>query len=240
LKPYYEHAGITIYHGDCREIVPSLPVAFCWACGHLDDESILAIHLTAGHDVRPFLDLVVTDPPYGMGKAEWDMEIVPVDSWLPLCRSIAPTLVFTGVKGAFDYPKPTWILAWVRLASVQRCGALKGFNNWEPILAYDVPALKNDVVSGGNIPDGDTGDHPTPKPVSMMTRLLTRITGDSILDPFCGSGTTLIAAKNLGKSAIGIEIEEKYCEIAAKRLSQEVFNFEPIGANADSTGERQL
>jgi DNA modification methylase len=196
VRPYYEHGGIQIFHGDCREILPQISA-----------------------------DIVVTDPPYGMGKADWDMEIVPVDSWLPLCKAIGPTLVFTGVKGAFDYPRPDWIMAWVRAASTQRCGALRGFNNWEPILGYNLQAIRNDVISSANLPDGDTGEHPTPKPISLMTRLLLRIEGQRVLDPFCGSGTTLIAAKDLGRRAIGIEIEEKYCEIAAKRLSQEVFDF---------------
>lgn len=68
--------------------------------------------------------------------------------------------------------------------------------------------------------------HPTQKPTTLMIWCLEkRPKSNSILDPFMGSGTTLVAAKNLGRHAIGIEIEEGYCEIAAKRLEQEVFDF---------------
>jgi len=63
--------------------------------------------------------------------------------------------------------------------------------------------------------------HPTAKPVELMLRLLSKTQG-TILDPFMGSGTTLRAAKDLGRKAIGIEIEERYCEIAARRMGQEV------------------
>jgi site-specific DNA-methyltransferase (adenine-specific) len=72
-------------------------------------------------------------------------------------------------------------------------------------------------------------DHPCPKPLALMRELVSLFSdpGEMILDPFMGSGTTLRAAKDLGRRAVGIEIEERYCEIAAKRLSQEVFDMEP-------------
>ena len=70
-------------------------------------------------------------------------------------------------------------------------------------------------------------EHPTQKPLRLMQELVELFTniGEIILDPFMGSGTTLLAAKNLARKSIGIEIEEKYCEIAAKRLRQEVLSF---------------
>jgi DNA modification methylase len=197
VKPYYEDAaaGIVIYNADCREILPSLPK----------------------------VDLVLTDPPYGMNKAEWDKRIVPVDSWLPVARSLAPTALFSGIKGMYDYPRPDWVMAWVRLGSVQRNGALRGFNNWEPILTYGLISLPNDTVCIPNFPDVE--GHPTPKPLRLIRAVLSRLPRGTVLDPFMGSGTTLRAAKDLGRKAIGIEIEERYCEIAAKRMAQEVLEF---------------
>jgi site-specific DNA-methyltransferase (adenine-specific) len=67
--------------------------------------------------------------------------------------------------------------------------------------------------------------HPTEKPESLLRQIIQANVCESVLDPFMGSGTTLRAAKDLGRKAIGIEIEEKYCEISARRLSQEVLQF---------------
>jgi site-specific DNA-methyltransferase (adenine-specific)/modification methylase len=77
---------------------------------------------------------------------------------------------------------------------------------------------------------GDSFDHPTTKPVALMRHIIgeDRTPPGVILDPYAGSGTTLRAAKDLGRHAIGVEIEERYCEIAAGRLAQEVLAFGPI------------
>lgn len=76
IAPYYEDPGITIYCADCRNVLPHLPK----------------------------VDLVLTDPPYGMLKAEWDMRIVPVASWLPLARTLGPVALFCGIQGIYEWP----------------------------------------------------------------------------------------------------------------------------------------
>jgi site-specific DNA-methyltransferase (adenine-specific) len=110
---------------------------------------------------------------------------------------------------------------------------------WQPILVYGTdPYLKRGMgsrpdtisVGAGGAGLGEVGasEHPCPKPLDVWKRILLRVSpveGELVLDPFMGSGTTLRAAKDLGRKAIGIEIEERYCEIAAKRLAQEVLPF---------------
>ena len=70
--------------------------------------------------------------------------------------------------------------------------------------------------------------HPTPKPLTLMEQLVRKCPPGVIADPFAGSGATLIAARNLGRKAIGVELEEKYCEIIAKRLDQQVIDFDSL------------
>lgn len=193
MKPYFERNGITIYHGDCREVLPALDA----------------------------VEMVVTDPPYGMGKASWDVFIAPT-VWLPAARRARTVAVFSGVRAMFDYPKPDWTMCWHRPASTQRNGRFRGFNNWEPILVYGGSAIANDVITCPNSQEPAGTGHPTTKPTSLMRQLIARLGDGGVLDPFMGSGTTLRAAMDLGRQAIGIEIEERYCEIAAKRLEQQV------------------
>jgi len=188
MEPTWQSGDVSLYLGDCLDILPTL------AAGSVD--------------------AVVTDPPYGMNKAEWDHA---VPKWLHLVAGI-PTATFCGVIGMRDYPLPNWIGAWVRLGSTQRNGGLRGFNNWEPILFYNMPALDNDVISEPNY-HPDTG-HPTTKPVRLMTRLLNKMPPGTILDPFMGSGTTGVACVQTGRGFIGIEIDPGYFEIARKRIEQ--------------------
>lgn len=211
LKPYYSHAGITIYHGDCREILPQLPKA----------------------------DLCLTDLPYGNGTDYGCFNDSPenvqrlISDAIPAIRQMAVvTLVTPGISNLFFYPRPDWILCWCHPGG-NNSGPW-GFISWQPILAYGKdPYL---AACEGRRPDTfirttfeqNHFEHPCPKPIDVWKWFLARGSAknsDSIVDPFMGSGTTLRAAKDLGRRAIGIEIEEKYCEIAAKRLSQEVFQW---------------
>ena len=201
MKPYYEEDGITIYHGDCLQVMLEFEA----------DE----------------FDAVISDPPYGLDfrKQAWDRNI---PNWLQLAKMCSRAVVFTTAPTTmWDYPVPDWVLCWTRQGAVSRT-SYGAFNHWTPILVYgkgkwnpDLKVLPAIVEQQKNI----GLEHPSPKPEDLMRWLIEGVEGSLILDPFMGSGTTLRAAKDLGRRAIGIEIEEKYCEIAAKRLSQKVFDF---------------
>jgi len=209
-KPYYAEDGIIILNSDCREILPYLPT----------------------------VDLVLTDPPYGVGVEYTQFDDTPdnvkrlVRDVVPICIQKAKRVALTcATRQITFYPPSDWILCWFN-----RAGAGMnpwGFTCWQPILVYGSdPYLENCM---GSRPDfiehsetSEKNGHPCPKPRKFWETLLLRCSvkeSDTILDPFMGSGTTLVAAKNLGRRAIGIEIEEKYCEIAVQRLAQKVMDF---------------
>jgi DNA modification methylase len=194
ITPYYDHAGITIYHGDCREILPTLPK----------------------------VDLVLTDPPYGVGKryASYEDTQQNLSGLIPLIFVAGKVIVTPGVNNVHEYPKPEWILCWWKPNAMVR-SAVANANIWEPILVYGCGyVFGRDGIEVCLTPQPI--GHPCPKPIKLFRWLISKVEANLILDPFMGSGTTLVAAKELGRRAIGIEIEEKYCEIAVKRLSQEV------------------
>jgi DNA modification methylase len=140
---------------------------------------------------------------------------------------MAPIVIFTPGNGSqYAYPKPDWTLGWFRPGSVQRAAG-GGFSHWEPLLVYGKNPMPFDAKEFiANTGEGGNG-HPCAKPLPVFKWIVSAAspTDGLIVDPFMGSGTTLRAAKDLGRRAIGIEIEERYCEIAAKRLSQEVLDF---------------
>ena len=215
MRPYYEAGGITIYLGDSLALAPEL------------EESI---------------DSVISDPPYGIS---FDTDYRRFTSGFDVERQSHPPVQGDGKP--FD-PEP-----WLGFRRVVLWGANcfsnrlplgtwlvwdKRFRNGEAFLADAEAAWMNNghgiylysVTQQGCIRP-ERIDHPTQKPVAVMEWCITKAKPQgTILDPFMGSGTTLVAAKNLGRKAIGIEIEERYCEIAAKRLSQEVFDFSEVSA----------
>jgi len=198
-KPYYQDGHGVLYHGNCLEIMKDIP-----------DKSV---------------DLVLTDPPYGINKAEWDKQYP--QGFERECLRIAITTAI--MCGQWAIPKCIEVLGDEYLAIIacwNKNGMTfspLGFGNWIPcIVAGKRPKSGQDHLSF--TVNDDKPDHPSPKPFDCMTRLINRLSEqtDTILDPFAGSGTTLRAAKDLGRKYIGIEISEKYCEIIAKRMGQEV------------------
>ena len=217
MKPYYQDDSVAIYHGDCRDLV----------------------------DVWDVSDgVMVTDPPYGMGfvagkrnsrvegwTSRWTgVEIAGDDSvglrdgilglWAP-----RPALVFATWKR--PWPTDTQeVLIWDKVVSTGMGDlSIPWRPSWEAIcvlgggfigprshgvLAYSLPTLSP-----------DRQHHPTVKPLELMRHLIGKCPENAIvIDPFMGSGTILRAAKDLGRRAIGIEVDEKYCAAAVKRLAQ--------------------
>ena len=212
MTPYYDECGITLYHGDCGAILPTLSTA----------------------------DLLLTDPPYGIGEAagrnksrskiakskdygDSDWDDAPPQRWvIDLMRARSKWQIIFG-GNYFELPPATcWLvwdkengetdfadceLAWTNLKSAVR----RKRHRWHGMLQADMANKEVRV-------------HPTQKPLAVMSWALSLAPADVavVLDPFAGSGTTLVAAKNAGKRAIGIEREERFCEAAARRLSQGV------------------
>ena len=214
MTPYYSDDHVTIYHGDCRDIMPSLT-----------------------------FDAIVTDPPYGIG---WKRSAHPArlskphdgirndedttvrDEVLALGLGV-PALVF----GSFYAPAPAnvrQVLVWHKGDTQGVVGSTTGYRrDAEPV--YLVGPWPIRAVEWSSVLRSQRGSwndelaattHPHTKPIDLMRQIIARCPDGVILDPFMGSGTTLRAAKDLGRKAIGIELEERYCEIAAKRMAQEV------------------
>lgn len=214
MTPYYEENGIQIYHGDCRQVLPSLPK----------------------------VDLVLTDPPYGIdwgkqtasgfsggkgGHRIYDRSVIgdgePFD---PSPLLTFPSVILWGSNNfASRLPLGT-TLVWFK----------KNYSKLGKFLSDAEIAWESGgrgvyvawIVWDGCAREVENQEHyhPTQKPIALMRWCMERHPlAVTILDPFMGSGTTLRAAKDLGRRAIGIEVEEKYCEIAANRLRQEVLQF---------------
>jgi site-specific DNA-methyltransferase (adenine-specific) len=215
VTPYYQDSAVTIFHGDCREILPQLePV-----------------------------DLVLTDPPYGIRYNPTGGNGVARRGNLPRVigddKTFSPSDLLTLPSdfilwGANHYsdklpPSAAW-LVWYKRDGVPSIDFADCELAWSTL---KTPARVFNHLWHGMLRDSERGElryHPTQKPLALMRWCLVLAPKALIvLDPFMGSGTTLRAAKDLGRKAIGIEIEEKYCEIAAKRMSQEVLHFSATG-----------
>lgn len=205
LAPYYQQDGVTIYHGDCREILPFIdqgalvtdpvwPGATVPMAGHGRAELLFREMWKAGDFSRAAVQIGCDTPPFFCSCIT-----------LPFFRHCWLEIARVGYKG--------------RLLMTGDVAMLFGEPPESRPGAHVIPGRCIDSTSKGK-----QSDHPCPRKlghVQWQVRWWCE-PDDVIIDPFCGSGTTLRAAKNLGHKAIGIEIEERFCEMAAQRMSQQV------------------
>lgn len=218
MTPYYDEAGVTIYHARCEDILPSIEPA------------------TVG--------LLLTDPPYGMGldtdysrggEHSWKGLVGRGHKWEPVEGDDQPfdpahllaykrLVIFGGNHFASKLPDSGGWIVWNKRGD----GQPSGFHFGDCELAWTNLSKSIRMYSfmwhGVARMNAEPPLHPTQKPVSLMRWIIDKWTapGDLVLDPYMGSGSVLRAAKDCGRRAIGIECVEHYCEVAAKRLAQEV------------------
>ena len=216
-EPYYQDETVTLYHGDCLTETTWLEA-----------------------------DVLVTDPPYGIAYRSEGMSnaAVPAPKAIAGDATLAardtalalwgdrPALVFGSWRA--DRPAATkHRLIWHKRKALPGMRATPWYAADEEIYVLGSGFLgspEQNVYATDTRQDGAVGEvarwgHPTPKPIALMERLIAKCPPGIIADPFAGSGSTLVAARNLGRRAIGVELEEKYCEVIAKRLSQGVLDF---------------
>ena len=220
--PYYSDDHVTLWHGDCLEL------ADLWTCA----------------------DVLVTDPPYGVdweqrlgdarhvrqrtrvrhvvsGDGDTSLRDAAIAAW-----GDRPAIVF----GSWRMARPAEVRS---LLIWHKAGAFSGplnaafFTNHEEVYVIgegwvrSSPPLRSVITTTEHRSSASReAGHPTPKPQQLMESLVGRCPEPWVVaDPFAGSGSTLVAAKALGRKAIGVELEERYCEIAARRLAQDVLDF---------------
>jgi site-specific DNA-methyltransferase (adenine-specific) len=238
MTPYYQDDACTIYHGDCRGILPTL--------GRFD--------------------LLLTDPPYGVTQQGWDVtdSVAEVVAASPLAVFTTGERLLAALIGRLpERYRHIWVWDRVNRDTDFLNASRRPLRSHELVAVFSVQAQydflpvkrsgsyitrrsqagngngsygDNDATEYGKAIDGlhprsiiafkgaktNTQLHPTEKPVSLYEYLLQSYPADLTVDAWMGSGTTLVAAKNCGRRAVGIELEERYCEIAANRLSQGV------------------
>lgn len=209
MKPYYEDGLVTIYHGDALEVL-----------------ELLAANTS---------DLLLTDPPYNFGfdYGKHDDSQSP-EAYAAWCRGwfddasrvSRRQLVFPGHGNLpvwWGVRKPSSVGCWYKPGNPS--SSHLGWDEWEPYLYWGKRVGGSSVVRASISEQQATGGHPCPKPLTLMRLLLAKFKPESVIDPFLGSGTTVVAAKYHGIPSIGIELEERFCETAAKRCSQQTLGL---------------
>lgn len=210
MTPYYSDDAVTLYHGDCREVTEWLEA-----------------------------DVLVTDPPYGIAWSKGQNNAASSQAHAGIQNDADTSvrdaaLVLWGdrpgvVFGSFRAPFPVGVrqtLVWRKPVDAGVVGSTTGYRTDTELIFLTGqhpkrgPQRSSVFITNGGVA-AYRNAHPHSKPTSLLERLIEWLPG-VVADPFAGSGSTLVAAKALGRHAIGVELDERYCELAANRLSQDV------------------
>lgn len=237
MKPYYQddRSGITIYNGDCRDILPTLsPVDLVLTDPPFEKEAhTLQRRMKRGGGVMKVEPLPFAKISDDLRKASALAMAGLCSKWiLTFCQIEAVPIWRREYEVCGLTYKRTCI--WVKPDGMPQYSGDRPGMGYETFVAMHGPGRsfwngggRHGVFTFNKTEGNGPQPHPTTKPLKLMMSLVNLFSkhGDIVLDPFMGSGTTLRAAKDLGRKGIGIEIEERYCEIAARRLAQEVLQF---------------
>ena len=236
MTVYYEDDRVTLYHGDCREVMATMPDRHVHAV--LTDppytertHGMAKTNKGKGHGVKALDFAAVTDDDLRAMLAECGRVS---SGWVVATLAYQHALVF-------DQEPPAGLRtlrvgAWVKTNPMPQISADRPGQGWEAIVYMhredEKPRWNGGGRSGNYVLPVKQGEgHPTSKPLAMVADWVEKFTdpGDTILDPFAGGGTTLLAARNLGRHVVGMEVEERYCELIASRLSQGALDFDLEG-----------
>jgi DNA modification methylase len=238
--PYYADDKVTLYLGDCLDVLPEL------APGTVDAVITDPPYSSGGRrensrSIRKSMNRTMTDDEWIAGDAMstagfvWTMRAMACRAKVSMKRgahmlAFIDWRMYPNLAGALEsadlrqHPTLVWDKASIGMGAIFR-----NQHEWIAHFSWGTPAdpARRDVGNVLRVPKVLDGDHPTEKPVGLMSLLISVVTkpGGVVLDPFAGSGATLVAAAALGRKAIGVEIDEKYAEVIAKRLAQDCLDL---------------
>jgi len=225
VKPYYEHGGITIYHGDCREVLPELPVVPSLVVADPPFSIPVKYQDSKGTYPRSWGDLAVMEPFFREVFSALRAAVTDLAQVYICCDAESYPVFF---KCGYPLWPQSQMIVWYKPTGRRGRGWL---HSYELLLHLRTPTteytegFRQDVI--GIMPVRTLQrQHPAEKPADLYTHLAEGAPRPlTLLDPFCGAGSSLAWARARDHRAVGVEIEERWCEIAAKRLEQEVLDF---------------
>jgi site-specific DNA-methyltransferase (adenine-specific) len=224
MTPYYQDRWVTLYCADCADVLPELRRI---GAVITDPPYAIPTQVASGRTVtRNVGDLSMIEGAFKVHIASWKRLLGDAGRVFVFCDGASYSVIYRAAYGHFNLASLVWDKGRIGMGREFRKRhelIIHGWGTNTPVVDSEGTA-HDDILAFSPVSSAERF-HPAEKPIGLIGGELMRVCRDVILDPFCGSGSVLVAAKVLNREAIGIEIEERYCEIAANRLQQDVMDF---------------